>query len=237
VNRSLAINVMQDSIESKLGYSFRNPELLELALTHASCSHEQKARLPHNERLEFLGDAVLQLVISEYLYSKYPEAAEGWLTKTRAHLVNRSSLLEIAKMLDVGSYLRLGEAEISQGGRERASNLANAVEAIIGALFLDGSLEAARAFILKTFQTKLEGLGATPQIENTKGTLQEILHSKGESAVYRIISESGPAHKKKFEAVVEINGKTMGTGIGESKKEAEIKAASAALEKLSSLQN
>ncbi len=219
-------------LESQLGHKFHHPTLLELALTHSSWGHELKKRLPHNERLEFLGDAVLQLAISEHLYHLYPHVAEGQLTKIRAHLVNRSSLVTMAKVLHLGAHLRLGKAEISQGGRERSSNLANAMEAIIGAIFLDGGYEAARTFVLPRIEPRLSEITDNPEPENAKGILQEKLHALGQQAVYRIISEQGPPHRKEFQAVVEVDGKLLGSGTGNTKKEAEMRAALTALQRI-----
>lgn len=218
------------SFEEKLQYTFRNPALLELALTHPSLGHERSQRVPHNERLEFLGDAVLALAISAHLYAIYPDIAEGHLTKMRAHLVNRSALVEMAVVLGLGEHLRLGEAEISQGGRQRVSNLANAFEAVIGAIFLDAGYETARAFVLRHVGPRLDHLTDNPEPENAKGLLQEKLHLIGKVPQYRIMSEKGPDHRKEFEAVVELEGKILGSGCGSTKKDAEMRAAAVALE-------
>lgn len=223
---------MMDSIETTLGYTFRDSALLKLALTHASWSHEQKKTLPHNERLEFLGDAVLSLVISDYLYHQHPDVPEGRLTKMRSHLVNREALVEMAKNLNLGIYLSMGKSESSHGGRERASNLANAMEAIIGAIFLDGGYSAAQTFVTPQIKSRLAAISEHPDPGNAKGILQERLHAQGKQAVYRIISEVGPPHQKEFQASVEIDGIITGTGIGMTKKEAETKAALLALDHL-----
>ncbi len=223
---------MPTPLESKLKYTFRDPILLKLALTHSSWGHEQKKKLPHNERLEFLGDAVLELVISEHLYRLYPDTPEGWLTKVRAHFVNRSSLVKIAKSLDLGSHLVLGEAEVAQGGRERASNLANVMEAIIGAIFLDSDYVTVREFVVRQIQPRLKEISDNPEPENAKGVLQEKLHISGEKAIYRIVSEVGPPHQKEFQATVEVNGQVFGTGTGHTKKEAETQAATVALNRI-----
>ena len=222
------------NLETKLGYTFRDPKLLELALTHPSWGHEQGRRLPHNERLEFLGDAVLELAISEHLYCLYPEFAEGHLTKMRAHLASRDALVEMAEALELGGYLRLGEAEAVQGGRRRPSNLANALEATIGAIFLDGGYKVVSVFVVQQIERRLKQLAKNPEPENAKGILQEKLHALGQMATYRILSEKGPAHRKQFEATVEMNGKILGTGLGNTKKEAEKQAAMVALTVLQS---
>ncbi len=213
----------------KINYTFRDPQLLKLALTHSSWGHEQKKRVPHNERLEFLGDAVLALIVSDHLYHLYPDTPEGGLTKIRAHLVNRSALIKMAKVLDLGQHLLLGQAEAAHGGRERPSNLANAIEAIIGALFLDGGFEAARTFVIQRIDSRLREISDNPEPENAKGILQEKLHALGLEAVYRIISEEGPPHQKEFCAVVEMDGQICGTGKGLTKKTAEMQAAQVAL--------
>jgi ribonuclease-3 len=220
------------SLEEKLQYTFQNPALLELALTHPSLGHERNQRLPHNERLEFLGDAVLALAISEHLYATYPEVPEGHLTKMRAHLVNRSALLEMANELELGAHLRLGEAEISQGGRKRVSSLANAFEAVIGAIFLDSDYATAHAFVLRQIGPRLESITDNPEPENAKGLLQEKLHLIGKTPIYRIVSENGPDHRKEFEASVELDGCVLGSGTANTKKEAEMRAAAVALKTL-----
>jgi len=223
------------SLESRLEYRFRNPALLELALTHPSLGHEEGGRHAHNERLEFLGDAVLEMAITHHLYHLDPNASEGRLTKVRAHLANRTALREIADVLGLGDHLRLGKAEAAQGGRQRASNLANVVEAIIGAIFLDSGYEAARVFVVRHISARLNQIAANPEPENAKGILQEKLHAMRKTPLYRTLSETGPAHCKKFEAAVEVDGQVLGTGAGNTKKEAEMRAAMAALEQLKTL--
>jgi ribonuclease-3 len=224
---------MPESFLHKLGYKFRDPGLLKLALTHASWGHEQNKRIPHNERLEFLGDSVLELITSEYLYLSYPDLPEGKLTKMRAHLVNRSALVEMATTLNLGAELILGDAEASNGGRDRVSNLANAMEAVIGAIFLDSGYDAVKEVVIKHIEGRLKLLNDNPEPHNSKGILQEKLHAMGEQATYSITSESGPAHQREFNASVEIKGKIYGTGVGKTKKDAETQAALIALEKLS----
>jgi ribonuclease III len=220
------------SLQKKLGFSFKNLDLLKLALTHASWGHERKLKLPHNERLEFLGDAVLSLVTTEYLYQQFPEMPEGHLTKIRSHLVSRPALVSIATELGLGELLLLGAAETANGGRIRASNLANACEAIIGAVFLDAGYNAAREVATQFVKQRLETMGEGPEPDNAKGILQERLHAVGKQAVYRITTEEGPPHKKQFEACVEIDGKVFGTGSGSTKKQAEMRAALMTLAKL-----
>ncbi len=223
---------MPSPLETTLQYTFQNPKLLDQALTHSSLGHEQKMRLPHNERMEFLGDAVLALVIAEHLYQLHPDLPEGHLTKVRSHLVNRAALAEIAQSLDLGPHLRLGRAEATQGGRQRASNLANAMEAIIAAIFLDSGYNAARDLVLRLVGPRLGKIAENPEPENAKGLLQEKLHAVGKQAVYRLVSETGPAHRREFESAVEVDGQPMGTGTGATKKEAETRAAASALKLL-----
>lgn len=211
------------------GYLFRRPELLDLALTHASFTHGTSRAGQHNERLEFLGDAILQAVVTEHLFLLHGGRDEGWLTKARAHLVNRAALHELAGELRLGGMLRLGKAEERQGGRRRPSNLANAVEAVIGAVFLDGGYEAARRFVLDYVEGRMRQLPSDPEPENLKGALQERLHAAGRTPVYRIVSERGPAHSKEFEAEVLVEGQVLGRGRGTTKKEAESHAAAEAL--------
>ena len=214
------------------GYHFRRPELLELALTHSSFNHGSPKAGQHNERLEFLGDAILQAVVTEHLFLLHGKRDEGWLTKARAHLVNRTALHELAGELMLGDILHMGRAEERQGGRKRPSNLANAVEAVIGAVFLDGGYEAARRFVLDYVEGRVRHLPADPEPENLKGTLQERLHAGGRTPVYRIVSESGPAHARVFESEVFVGGQSMGRGRGATKKEAESRAAEEALRSL-----
>ncbi len=224
---------MSSALETSIGYIFRNPTLLELALTHSSRGHERKEMLPHNERLEFLGDAVLQMVVSHYLYDQNPTLSEGPLSKIRAHLVNRTSLVEMALSLDLGTHLLLGKAEESMGGRTRPSNLANALEAIFAAIYLDGGLEAVQPCILRLIRPRLASLSDDPDPANAKGALQEKLHASGLTAIYQIVAETGPSHQRTFKATVEINGKLWGEGSGLTKKEAETQAATEALKQLS----
>lgn len=214
------------------GYLFRRPELLDLALTHSSFTHGTPWAGRHNERLEFLGDAILQAVVTEHLFLLHGERDEGWLTKARAHLVNRAALHELAGELGLGNLLRLGKAEERQGGRRRPSNLANAVEAVIGAVFLDGGYEAARRFVLDYVEGRMRRLPSDPEPENLKGALQERLHASKRTPVYRIVSESGPAHAKVFESEVSVEGRVLGRGRGATKKEAESRAAAEALRAL-----
>src|SRR4051794_13073105 len=180
-------------LQSRLGYVFRDPELLTLSLTHPSVAHEQSAPLQTNQRLEFLGDAVLQLALTRELYEKFLAFGEGPLTKARAKLVNRRTLAEHARKLDLGKYLILSRGEEIHGGRDRASALADTFEAVLGAIFLDSGFDPARNFILKQFQSAFGELSAIPILENPKGELQELLQSvSSEAPHYHVVSATGP---------------------------------------------
>jgi len=217
----------------RLGYAFRDEGLLRLALTHPSVAHEAGAPSPHNQRLEFLGDAVLQLVLTRELYEKFPEFDEGPLTKARAKLVNRRTLAEHARELGLGARLILSRGEETNGGRERASTLADAFEAVLGAVFLDGGFAAAREFILREFGAAFGKLSVLPIIENPKGELQEFLQARSpEAPEYRVVSATGPDHDRVFECTVHHGGRELARGRGKSKKAAESDAALAALKLL-----
>ncbi len=219
--------------QTRLGYKFRDEGLLRLALTHPSIAHEDNAPVPHNQRLEFLGDAVLQLVLTQELYEKFPTFDEGPLTKARAKLVNRRALAERALALDLGAHLILSRGEEMHGGRERPSALADVFEALLGAIFLDGGFEAASKFILSEFGAAFGELGEFPGIENPKGELQELLQARSSKAPeYHVVSAVGPDHDRVFECTVEHEGVELARGSGKSKKIAESNAAMAALKKL-----
>ena len=220
-------------LQTHLGYTFRNEGLLQLALTHPSVAHESGEPTAHNQRLEFLGDAVLQLVLTHELYDKYSAFNEGPLTKARAKLVNRRTLAEHARVLGVGAHLILSRGEESNGGRERASTLADAFESLLGAIFLDGGFDAARGFILREFSAAFGKLSVIPTIENPKGELQELLQARSsESPQYHVVSATGPDHDRVFECIVQHDGVELARGAGKSKKAAETDAALAALKKL-----
>jgi ribonuclease-3 len=219
--------------QARLDYKFRDEGLLRLALTHPSVAREGGGLQPHNQRLEFLGDAVLQLVLTQQLYEKFPAFDEGPLTKARAKLVNRRALAERARALDLGAHLILSRGEEMSGGRERASALADAFEALLGAIFLDGGFAAAREFILREFGTAFGELSVLPGIENPKGELQELLQARSpEAPEYHVVSVVGPDHDRVFECTVQHEGVELTRGSGKSKKAAESDAALAALKKL-----
>jgi ribonuclease-3 len=220
-------------LQEKLGYTFRDPALLKLALIHPSVAHELGAPLETNQRLEFLGDAVLQLVLTRELYEKFPAFDEGPLTKARAKLVNRRALAEQGRDLNLGKNLIVSRGEDLQGGRERPSALADAYEALLGALFLDGGFDAAREVILRCFRNAFGALTVIPIMENPKGELQELLQSASSHAPqYNVVSATGPDHDRVFECTVHHDGVELARGRGKSKKDAESQAALAALEKL-----
>ncbi|MFO1497298.1 MAG: ribonuclease III [Verrucomicrobiota bacterium] len=219
-----------DSFQEELGYTFRNPQLLRLALTHPSVAHEQGAGIQHNQRLEFLGDAVLQLALTRELYEKFSGVGEGPLTKARAQMVNRRSLAEQGRRLNLGQYLVMSRGEELNRGRERPSALADAFEALLGAIFLDSGFAAAQQFILAQFRTQFGELEVIPNLENPKGELQEMLQARSPEPVqYELASVSGPDHDRLFECAVYYRGQELGRGTGKSKKEAESKAALKAL--------
>jgi ribonuclease-3 len=210
-----------------LRWEIRESKLYEQALTHSSFAHEKGNIDAHNERLEFLGDAVLQLVISDHLYFLYPHLPEGKLTRLRADLVCEATLAGLAEMLELGSYLRLGKGEAAGGGAGRPSLLANAVEALFGALFLDLGLEKCILHIIRLYRPALENLAGGLLHRDYKTLLQEFIQARdGVTPEYRIVRESGPDHDKVFEAEVLIGGRGgAGRGCGRSKKEAEQAAA------------
>jgi ribonuclease-3 len=219
-----------DSIEAKIGYRFANPDLLSEALTHPSLASERQRSLPDNQRLEFLGDSVIQLVLTEALFHRYPEDGEGRLTKLRSRLVSREALCLFAKRLELGSHLFLGKGELASGGRNRPSNLSDAFESLTGAVYIDGGLEAAQGFLFRNFGALIDEILSLPEEMNPKGELQECLQAIAPaSPTYRIVAQEGPDHFKSFIAEVHWEGMTLGQGSGNSKKEAEFQAASQAL--------
>ena len=215
-----------DPLEDRIGYKFRNPRLLAEALTHPSLRHETQQHNFDNQRLEFLGDAVLQLVVTEYLYGHFKEEAEGKLTKLRSRLVSREALTVHAATLELGRYLLMGRGEEASGGRERNSTLADAFEALVGAIYLDSDLATARQFILGQAGKDLARLVEEPVDINPKGHLQELLQAiSPRSPAYEVISQSGPEHEKTFVVRAVWEGIVLGEGTGRSKKQAETAAA------------
>lgn len=219
------------ALEERLGYQFRDNALLEEALTHPSLGHETQRRHFDNQRLEFLGDAVLQLVITEKLFQQFAGEAEGQLTKLRSRLVSRDALKRHAQALELGKFLKLGRGEEASGGRQRSSTLADAFEALIGAIYLDSNLETARDFILRQAAAQLEQVKRQPVDVNPKGQLQEVLQAISPSSpMYEVVSQSGPEHAKRFVVRAVWEGISLGEGSGRSKKEAETAAAAEAMQ-------
>ena len=235
-----------DSLSDRLDYHFRNPELLERALTHSSAIPELRAArgediafadsvVQDNERFEFLGDAVLDLLTSEYLLKTFPDWTEGQLSKCRSRLVNGHSLEIAARKLGIGEYLRLGRGEEKTGGREKPALLADAFEAVVAAIYLDGGLDAARELVYKTILPLALEDRLSIADSDRKSALQEYLQGRGElPAEYRLAGESGPDHQKRFLVEVWIKGQRMASAEGSTKKEAEQKAARSTLEKIDS---
>ena len=226
-----------ETVQRMLGYHFQRPHLLEEALTHKSYSNERRGKdRPQNERLEFLGDAVLSLVMSEYLAAEFPESSEGGLSKLKAQLVREASLAKAARRMRLGRLLRLGKGEELSKGREKHSLLADALEALIAAIYLDGGLEASRTFTLRVFEEELQATRAErahPGMDDYKTQLQEVCQKRFDTLpCYETVRESGPDHEKVFEVELTIQGIMHGVGSGHSKKEAEQRAAQEALAQL-----
>lgn len=227
---SFTLSALMEHLESVLGYTFRDPQKLIEAVTHASLVYESQRQQADNQRLEFLGDSVFQLTLSEMLFLKLSTANEGVLTKTRAELVSTKALAQVARRLNLGGFLLMGRGEEASGGRERDKTLADALEAIAGAIYLDGGMEAAKSFAIHLFSETLSSIGSSPAEQNPKGHLQEVLQTFGNAPpTYSIVQESGPDHAKCFEATVNWQGELLGRGQGKSKKEAEVDAARSAL--------
>jgi len=216
-----------------IAYKFRDENLLRLALTHPSVAHESGVAMAHNQRLEFLGDAVLGLILTQKLYEQFPALDEGPLTKARAKMVNRQTLAGHARALGLGAQLILSRGEEMSGGRDRESALADAFEAMLGAIFLDGGFDAAREFILREFAAAFGELTVLPVIENPKGELQEFLQARSPHAPeYQTLQIAGTDHDPLFECAVSHEGMELARGRGKNKKAAESESALAALEKL-----
>jgi ribonuclease-3 len=220
--------------QETLGVSFRRECLLEQAFVHSSyCNENPSFRYCSNERLEFLGDAVLNLVVTEKLYKEFPERPEGELTEIRASLVCRDTLAELASSLELGEWLMLGRGEELGGGRTKASNLGNAMEAVIGALYLDQGLVKARRFILRQLKPELEKIKTGKTLPNYKALVQEFIQGQRRpTPVYRLVEAIGPERSKQFTSEILVDGEALARGTGGSKKVAESQAARAAWEKL-----
>ena len=224
---------MIKDLEAAIGYQFRNITLLQNALTHSSYANERWHNgLLSNERLEFLGDSILGMAVAQYLYTTFPDRLEGDLTRMRADMVCETSLARVAKQVDLGRFLRLGHGEEQNGGRNRDSILADAVESVIAACFLDGGMLAAEGFIRRFILTNVP----VQKLQNAdfKTMLQELVQQKRNQVLtYALVGESGPDHDKQFTVEVSLNGNVVGKGTGSSKKRAEQAAACEAYEKLS----
>ena len=215
----------------KLGYRFRDSKLLVTALTHPSYGGDH--HVPHYQRLEFLGDAVLELAVSEYLYSELPEVDEGKLTRIRAALVREETLCRAAKRIGLGAFIRLSVGEERSGGRNKPSILCDVMEAVLAAVYLDGGLEEARALIHRVLLQREREEVVEERRRDFKTELQELVQRRSDQVLrYEMVGSSGPDHAKVFEARVTINGQTAGTGTGRSKKEAEQAAARNALDEM-----
>jgi len=227
--------IMLDNIckfEKIIDYKFKNKEYILEALTHSSYSNENK-KYNFNERLEFLGDSVLSIVVSDYLFNNERELPEGELTKLRASIVCEESLSEVANKINLGEYMLLGKGEEATGGRERISILADAFEAVIAAIYQDGTIEDAKKFILNNMEYLISDARRGKIFRDYKTHLQEILQGKGENNIwYKLVDEKGPDHNKRFVMEVGINEEVLGLGEGKSKKEAEQSAAKFALDKI-----
>ncbi len=219
-----------EGFEEEIRYTFKNKELITEALSHSSYANEKKKSRQSNERLEFLGDSVLSIVVSQYLFEHFTHLPEGELTKIRASLVCEKSLHDFAKQINLGDHILLGKGEENTGGRQRVSILADAFEAVIAAVFLDGGLEAARKHILRFIPKDIDSRKSV-SFSDHKTILQEIIQKNPEEKIeYRLVGQSGPDHNKAFKVQVYLNSNVIGTGIGRSKKEAEQMAAKEALE-------
>ncbi len=218
---------MLNELEQKIEYHFQDKALLEAAVTHTSYANEHRREgCRHNERLEFLGDAVLEVVSSEYLFHKYPKKQEGELSKMRASMVCEPSLAKCARDLGLAAFLRLGKGEEQMGGREKDSITSDATEALIGAIYLDGGFEAAKKFVLHYILLDLQ---EADLFKDAKTRLQELIQERNRKVEYRILSETGPDHNKSFIAAAFVEGRKIGEGQGRTKKAAEQDAARQAI--------
>lgn len=216
------------ALESRLGYSFRDRQLFVDALTHSSYAYEQEDTTRDNQRLEFLGDAVLQLVVTEHLYRILSDAAEGDMTKLRAGIVCEPTLVLVARSLELGAFLRLGHGEALSGGVDNASNLADAVEAVLGAIFFDGGYEAVRDIVLRLFEPYIKMALEGRLVYDHKSRLFEWAQAQGNKIpLFRVLEESGPPHDKTFKVGLWINEEFCSEGTGQSKKAAEQEASRA----------
>jgi len=215
-----------EELEEKLGARFNNKDLLNQALTHTSYAYEAEKGTLQNERLEFLGDVVLSLAVSEYIYEKYPEYPEGELAKIRAMVVSRTMLAQLARILSLGEFILLGKGEERTGGRKRGSILADTFEAVLGAMYLDMGFEPARKFILEQLTEEIESISTHEYVRDYKTQFQEYTQRKNKCLpVYKLVRVRGPDHRQFFEITVSVKGTVIAAGEGANKKEAEQNAA------------
>lgn len=223
-----------EELQAALGLEFKNLDLLNQSLTHTSYAYESNGRSSNifqNERMEFLGDVVLGLIVSDYIYQKYPDYMEGDLAKIRAKVVSRPILAKRAKYLELGKYLLLGKGEEMTGGRNRHSILADTIEALIGAIYLDSGLEISRCFVLAQLEEEIEKITENVHVQDYKTDFQEFTQKRFKTLpFYKVINREGPDHDRIFEIAVMVKGQTYGIGKGGSKKEAEQRAAFFALQ-------
>ena len=230
INTNILNNISK--FENIISYNFKNKQYILEALTHSSYSNENKS-YAFNERLEFLGDSVLGIIISDYLFKNETELPEGELTKLRANIVCEESLSEVSKKIELGTHMLLGKGEEATGCRERVSIFADAVEAVIAAIYLDGGIENARKFVLTQMDEIIQDSIKGRIFRDYKTHLQEVIQSQGETnIIYDLVEEIGPDHNKKFVMQVKLNDEVLGTGEGKSKKEAEQSAAKQALRRM-----
>jgi len=224
------------SLSERMGVEFFDLSLLNEALTHASFANESKQSIKNSERMEFLGDAVLELAASTYLFNHFPLLPEGELTRIRAGIVCSNTLARLADRLGLGGCLLLGHGEEQGGGRSRTSNLEDAFEAVIGAVYIDQGWETAEAYVLRQLEGEFKAVGAGERLRDYKTLLQELVQKDADGRIdYELLREFGPDHQKTFDFAVKVNGKVMGHGRGHSKKEAAQRAAREALAKLSGI--
>lgn len=218
------------SLENKLGYKFKNINLLKNALTHSSYANEVRNGFSSNERLEFLGDSVLSIIVSDYIFNKFPKMPEGELTRLRSSLVCEKALCEFSRELNLGDYLLLGKGEEKSGGRERDSILADAFEAVLAAIYIDGGMEPAKKHVMNFVLREIKHHSSEDTFKDYKTNLQEIIQQNPEESIsYILTDESGPDHDKSFTVEVRMNSNVIGVGSGKSKKQAEQMAAKEAL--------
>ncbi|MFA9414468.1 MULTISPECIES: ribonuclease III [unclassified Streptococcus] len=227
------MTILVDHLQAVFGIAFSDQSLLDTAFTHTSYANEHRLlKVPHNERLEFLGDAVLQLIISQYLYQKYPKKPEGDLSKLRSAIVREESLADFSRRCGFDRFIKLGKGEEKTGGRQRAAILADLFEAFLGALLLDKGISCVEDFLQEVVITQVEQ-GNYAQVSDYKTALQEFLQSDGDVTIsYQVVNETGPAHAKVFGVAVFVDGTCIGMGEGKSKKIAEQAAAKIALDQL-----